>query len=83
MEELMAVKSLKQLLIAEKQKKAKIKKLEGELKKDKQALASVLKQIPVMKKKEDAAVAKKKADAAKKAAAKKKSPAKKKVAKKK
>lgn len=47
-------KSLKQLVLDEKRKKIKIQKLESELKKDKQTLATTLKDLTAAKKKEAA-----------------------------
>ncbi len=62
----MATKSLKQLQIAETQKKVKVKKIEAELKKLKGELSKIQKDIPVQKKKEDAIAAVKKKAALKK-----------------
>ncbi len=45
-------KSLKQLQLDEKRKGVKIKKLEAELKKEKLAIAQILKAIPAQRKKE-------------------------------
>jgi len=45
-------KSSKQLLADEKRKKAKIKKMETELSREKQTLAGILKEIPAARKKD-------------------------------